>query len=80
LPRDPARQEIAVMIIASTLVRLLTVVADAATPLRSWLNRRAAMRHLAEADDHMLKDLGLSRGEIESVVRGGGPQACDPTR
>ena len=32
--------------------------------------QRATVRMLAGLDDHMLKDLGMARGEIQSVVYG----------
>jgi uncharacterized protein YjiS (DUF1127 family) len=34
---------------------------------------RRAARQLAESSDHLLRDVGLSRGEIERAVRTGSP-------
>ena len=45
--------------------------------LRSWqmlaglLEARRTRASLSRLDDHMLKDIGLSRGSIESAVRDG---------
>ena len=33
-----------------------------------WADRVAERRHLAELDDHMLKDIGLSRADIDEVA------------
>jgi uncharacterized protein YjiS (DUF1127 family) len=33
-----------------------------------WLERAQARRRLADLDDHMLRDIGLSRSEAEDVA------------
>jgi len=32
-----------------------------------WAERVAERRHLAQLDDHLLKDIGLNRSDIEAV-------------
>jgi len=32
-----------------------------------WVERAAERRHLAELDDHLLRDIGLNRAEVEVV-------------
>jgi uncharacterized protein YjiS (DUF1127 family) len=32
-----------------------------------WAERAAERRHLGELDDHLLKDIGLNRAEVEQV-------------
>ena len=32
-----------------------------------WAERAAERRHLAALDDHLLKDIGLNRAEVEAV-------------
>ncbi|WP_083656304.1 DUF1127 domain-containing protein [Mongoliimonas terrestris] len=36
-----------------------------------YIRRQIAANHLAEMDDRLLKDIGISRGEIERAVRSG---------
>lgn len=33
-----------------------------------WADRVAERRHLAELDDHMLRDIGLSRADLHTVT------------
>lgn len=42
-----------------------------------WYERREAMHRLGSLDDHMLKDLGISRDQIEmAVTRGRADWSC----
>jgi uncharacterized protein YjiS (DUF1127 family) len=34
----------------------------------AWLERVRQRRHLGELSDHMLKDIGLSRADVESEI------------
>jgi uncharacterized protein YjiS (DUF1127 family) len=54
-----------------TLDRALAVAAGRCwTRYIRWRERRAAVRELAALDDRTLKDLGLHRSEIETVISG----------
>jgi uncharacterized protein YjiS (DUF1127 family) len=44
---------------------LLRVVVGAARFLSGWIERRRQLRTLSELDDHLLRDLGLSREDVE---------------
>ena len=41
---------------------------DVLPAAESWLDRRAQRADLAELDDHMLHDIGLSRADVEREV------------
>jgi uncharacterized protein YjiS (DUF1127 family) len=34
----------------------------------TWLERARERRHLSQFNDHMLKDIGLSRSEVETEI------------
>ena len=38
--------------------------------LRQWRKRQAAIRELSALDDRVLRDIGIARGEIGSIVSG----------
>jgi uncharacterized protein YjiS (DUF1127 family) len=38
--------------------------------LRQWHRRRIAVRHLSELDDHLLRDIGMERADIQNHVNG----------
>jgi len=49
--------------------------------LVGWFRRRAAIAELRRLDERMLKDIGISRGDIETAVRGSErspPRAATP--
>jgi len=41
-------------------------IAGRAEVLLTWLERVRQRRHLGQLSDHMLKDIGLSRADVES--------------
>ena len=45
-------------------------VANAVGAVRAWNARNAAVRGLSRLDDHLLKDIGIHRGEIRAVANG----------
>jgi uncharacterized protein YjiS (DUF1127 family) len=49
--------------------RLLAVLKRMAAAIEAELAARRAIEELAGMNDHMLRDLGLTRGEIENTVR-----------
>lgn len=81
-PSDLGRMdaEIARSRMAAARCRALVVAAILSRcwqALRRWGQRRSAIAALHELDGRMLKDIGIDRSEIESVVHGLG---CDPSR
>jgi uncharacterized protein YjiS (DUF1127 family) len=41
-------------------------IAGSAEVVLTWLERTRQRRHLGQLSDHMLKDIGLSRADVES--------------
>ena len=41
---------------------------DLLLAMETWLDRHAQRQELAELDDHMLHDVGLSRADVEREV------------
>ncbi len=52
--------------------KAVTAIAESVTnavgAVRAWNARNAAVRELSRLDDHMLKDIGIHRGESRAVV------------
>ena len=48
--------------------------------LRRWRKHRNAVASMQALDDRMLKDIGIDRSEIDSVVRGSGRDASRVNR
>jgi uncharacterized protein YjiS (DUF1127 family) len=63
--RQPRRGRIARRVIA----RLLAVLRKIKAAIEAELAARHAITELASMNDHMLRDLGITRSEIESTVR-----------
>jgi uncharacterized protein YjiS (DUF1127 family) len=56
-------------IVRRLVARILAFVAMVKRAIEAELAARRAMAELAELDDRMLRDLGVSRSEIENRVR-----------
>ncbi|MHB0768599.1 DUF1127 domain-containing protein [Bradyrhizobium sp. 5.13L] len=50
--------------------RFFTAIANAASALFNRLERRSAVKTLNELDDRALRDIGITRSQIEDAVYG----------
>jgi uncharacterized protein YjiS (DUF1127 family) len=53
---------------------LASLLASAFRRIAAWRTERNAVRRLSNYPDAMLKDIGLTRGEIPDLVRHGRPE------
>ena len=65
----PRRQSRWSRIARRAINRLLAALKRMKAAIQAELAARRAIEELAGMNDHMLHDLGITRGEIESVVR-----------
>ena len=59
---------------AGVTTRMVTVreaLIEAGRRIRRWAQRRADRRRFMQYPDHMLRDIGISRSEIDSALRHG---------
>jgi uncharacterized protein YjiS (DUF1127 family) len=56
----------------STSSRFVALANSVVRSVWAWHRRRLTIRRLQELDDRSLRDIGLDRSEIGSVVYGGG--------
>ena len=63
------------MAIAFLSMRLIQLLARLKRTIEIELAVRHAITELSEMNDHMLRDLGITRGDIENVVRRPGVRA-----
>lgn len=61
---------------AAVLARDVAITVVAA--LKAWRNRRTLARELGWLDDHMLRDIGITRGDLHAALSG--RVADDPCR
>jgi uncharacterized protein YjiS (DUF1127 family) len=66
-PYKPAHQAAG----STAWVRLVAAMSHLVAPILRWDRARRDSRQLMAFEDHLLHDIGLSRGEIEHAVRTG---------
>jgi uncharacterized protein YjiS (DUF1127 family) len=54
--------------LSGSLASFLAVPGNLLGKLGAWRRHRLAMQELEQLDDHMLKDIGVNRGEIPRVA------------
>ncbi|MFV1877510.1 DUF1127 domain-containing protein [Nioella sp.] len=63
----------------NSLIRILATSCDALRRLvTTWREQRRIIRALRDVPDQYLRDIGLTRSDIEDMIRGGG--SVDPAR
>ena len=58
--------------------RLFSRLAALRSTIEAEVRARRAATELAGLDDNMLRDIGVARGDIERIVRGGREISADP--
>ena len=49
--------------------RIVDVIVAMFSCVHAWQERAMTRRHLASLNDHMLKDIGISRADVEYEIR-----------
>ena len=65
-PWPRSEQVSALVSLKATLIMVFTVSLDC---LVAWQQRAAQRRHLNGLDDYLLKDMGISRADVDREVR-----------
>jgi uncharacterized protein YjiS (DUF1127 family) len=60
---------------AGTARLILRRLERAIDSYRAWRDRRVALRELRLLDDRLLRDIGLTRADLDGVIDARGPQA-----
>ena len=60
----------------SPIHEFLQSVSNMFANIKRYRDQRVAIRELSSLSDYQLKDMGISRGDIYSVVRGHKDMAC----
>ncbi len=76
--RSPGDQQPAVLVtqdgldlsLSALVYKAINAAEGLVDTLRAWPERRAAVRRLRALDGHMLKDIGLHRGDVLAMAGG----------